>query len=108
MLDKNERPKVALHIVNEMRWVMKKYDKLHPDTPLPHITPHVLRHTFCTDMHFKGLDPKSLQYFMGHSEARTTMNIYTHASYEQAKGSLMKILRFTTHDEEDEGKRKTL
>lgn len=40
MLDKNGNPKVALHIENEMRWAMKKYKKLHPDKPLPHITPH--------------------------------------------------------------------
>ena len=36
----NGNPKVALHIENEMRWAMKKYKKLHPDNPLPHITPH--------------------------------------------------------------------
>lgn len=47
MLDKNGNPKIALHIENEMRWAMKKYKKLHPDKPLPHITPHVFRHTFC-------------------------------------------------------------
>jgi len=40
-----------------------------------------------------GLDPKSLQHFMGHAEARTTMNIYTHASYEQAKNALTKVLK---------------
>lgn len=38
---------------------------------------------------------------MGHSEARTTMNIYTHASYEQAKSALTKVLKFTTHNEGD-------
>lgn len=81
------KPKVALHIENECRWSLKKYAKLHTDEPLPHITPHVLRHTFCTDMHFMGLDPKSLQYFMGHAEARTTMNIYTHASYRNKECS---------------------
>ena len=40
LLDKNNHPKVALHIENEMRWAMKKYRKLYPDAPLPHITPH--------------------------------------------------------------------
>ena len=44
LLDKDDKPKVALHIENEMRWAMKKYKKLHPDKPLPHITPHVFRH----------------------------------------------------------------
>lgn len=108
LIDKNQKPKVALHIENEMRWAMKKYDKLYPDTPLPHITPHVLRHTYCTNMHFMGLDPKSLQYFMGHSEARTTMNIYTHASYEQAKSALTKVLKFTTQNASDDSTRKAL
>lgn len=81
-----------------MRWAMKKYNKLHPDKPLPHITPHVFRHTFCTDMHYKGLDSKSLQYFMGHAKERTTKNIYTHADYERAEASLMKILKFQNKD----------
>lgn len=51
MLDKNDSPKVALHSENEMRWA-KKYQKLHPDKPLPHITPYVFRHTCCTNMNF--------------------------------------------------------
>lgn len=34
LLDKDSKPKVALHIENEMRWAMKKYGKLHPDQPL--------------------------------------------------------------------------
>ena len=38
LIDKDEHPKVALHIENEMRWAMKKYKKFHPDQPLPNIT----------------------------------------------------------------------
>ena len=94
LLDKDDKPKVALHIENEMRWAMKKYDKLHPDQPLPHITPHVFRHTFCTNMANAGMDIKSLQYLMGHSDADITMNVYTHASYDRAEASLQKILQF--------------
>lgn len=51
MLDKNDSPKAALHIENEMRRA-KKYQKLHPDKALPHITPYVFRHTCCTRMKF--------------------------------------------------------
>ena len=51
MLDKNDSPKAALHSENEMRWA-KKYQKRHPDKPLPHITPYVFRHTCCTNMNF--------------------------------------------------------
>ncbi len=101
LLDKNQRPKVALHIENEMRWGMKKYDKLHPKEPLPHITPHVLRHTFCTNMANAGMDIKSLQYLMGHSDAGVTMNVYTHASYDLAQRSMQRILAFQKPDGEE-------
>ena len=68
--------------------------KLHPDKPLPKITPHVFRHTFCTNMANAGIDLKSLQYLMGHSDAGVTMNVYTHASYDHAEQSMQKILQF--------------
>ena len=94
MLDKNDSPKVALHIENEMRWAMKKYQKLHPDKPLPHITPHVFRHTFCTNMANAGMDIKTLQYVMGHSDVGVTLNVYTHASYDRAAEQMAKIIDF--------------
>ena len=94
MLDKNGNPKVALHIENEMRWAMKKYKKLYPDSPLPHITPHVFRHTFCTNYANDGMDIKNLQYLMGHSDAGVTLNVYTHASYAHAAQQMAKISQF--------------
>ncbi len=92
LIDKDYHPKVALHIENEMRWAMKKYKKLHPDKPLPHITPHVLRHTFCTNMANAGMDIKTLQYIMGHSDVSVTLNVYTHASYDRAAEQMARIL----------------
>lgn len=94
MLDKNNNPKVALHIENEMRWAMKKYKKLYPNTPLPHITPHVMRHTFCTNMANAGMNIKSLQYIMGHSDAGVTMNVYTHSSYDKAREAMVTNINF--------------
>ena len=98
LLDKEDKPKVALHIENEMRWAMKKYKKLHPDRPLPHITPHVFRHTFCTNMANAGMDIKTLQYLMGHSDVGVTLNVYTHASYDRAAEQLCKIMNFPGAD----------
>ena len=94
LLDKDDKPKVALHIENEMRWAMKKYKKLHPDKQLPHITPHVFRHTFCTNMANAGMDIKTLQYVMGHSDVGVTLNVYTHASYDRAAEQMAKIIDF--------------
>lgn len=94
LLHKNGKPCVAMHIEHHMQWAMKKYRKKYPNDPLPTVTPHVLRHTFCTDMANAGMDIKDLQYLMGHSDAEVTLNVYTHASYAHAESSMQKILQF--------------
>ena len=80
-LDKDGRPKVAMHLQNYMRKMRKKYRSIYNDT-MPDVTPHVLRHTFCTNLQQSGLDPKSLQYVMGHSDPEITMALYTHSDYD--------------------------
>ena len=102
LLDKNGNPKVGLHLDHHMQWTMKKYRRTRTE-PLPTITPHVLRHTFCTNMANGGMDLKSLQYLMGHSDAGITMNVYTHASFAQAEKSMQKILRFEPDKEAKTG-----
>lgn len=80
-LDKDGRPKVAMHLQNYMRKMRKKYRSIYNDT-MPDVTPHVLRHTFCTNLQQSGLDPKSLQYVMGHSDPEITMALYAHSDYD--------------------------
>lgn len=91
LVDKNGNPKIALHIENEIRWSLEKYKKLFPNKPPIIVTPHVLRHTFCTNMINAGMDAKRLQYLMGHSDVSTTLNIYTHMGYEKASEQMLKI-----------------
>lgn len=98
LLDKNGNPKVAMHIEHHFQWALKKYHKLHPEKPLPKITPHVFRHTFCTQMAHAGMDLKSLQYLMGHSDASVTLNVYTHATYEHAEASMQRIMQLRLPD----------
>ena len=45
---------------------------------LPHVSAHVLRHTGCTRMAEAGMDPKVLQYVMGHADFSVTMGVYNH------------------------------
>lgn len=49
---------------------------------LPKVTPHVLRHTFCTRLCEQGINIKALQSIMGHADFAVTMNIYTEATQE--------------------------
>mgnify|MGYP001230997224 CR=1 FL=1 len=41
--------------------------------------PYCLRHTFCTNLQKQGVDIRTAQYLMGHSDIKMTANIYTHA-----------------------------
>ena len=58
------------------------------------LTPHVFQHTFCTNMANAGMDIKTLQYVMGHSDVGVTLNVYTHASYDRAAEQMAKIIDF--------------
>ena len=93
LIDKNGNPKVALHIENEFRWARHKFDKLYPDNTLPHITPHVARHTFATRMAQSGMDVKALQYLLGHSDAGVTMNVYTHTNFDYVSKQMEKLAK---------------
>jgi len=89
-LDKDGKPKVAMHLENYMRGMQRKYIKKHGNT-LSRVTPHVLRHTFCTNMQQAGIDIKSLQYLMGHSNASVTLDVYTHSDFESAERAFRQI-----------------
>lgn len=100
LLDKNGNPKVAMHIQKVVQRLCEKYNEENI-IPLPRITPHVFRHTFCTNMANSGMDLKSLQYLMGHSDASVTLNVYTHNSYEKAEESMAQIVSFGGRQSEE-------
>ena len=86
------KPKVAIDYNMLFVRMVKKYNKYHRDNPLPHITPHTLRHTFCTRLASKNMNPKDLQYIMGHSNISITMNWYAHASIDTAKSEVQRLI----------------
>ena len=49
------------------------------------ITPHYLRHTYCTNLYRQGVDLKTAQYLMGHADISTTANIYSHVTEEDVR-----------------------
>lgn len=58
---------------------------------MPKITPHMCRHTYCSNMAKSGINPKTLQYLMGHSDIAVTLNVYTHVGLEDAEKELHKM-----------------
>ena len=55
---------------------------------IDNITPHMLRHTYCTMLYDAGVDVKTAQRFMGHSDIQTTLRIYTHLSEQKEQASV--------------------
>ena len=62
-------------------------------------------HTFCSKMARLGINPKSLQYIMGHSEIAVTMDTYTHLQFEDTMADYLKVTG--QEPEEKNGKRKS-
>lgn len=88
--DKEGKPMVALHWEKYMQHAREKYNREHA-LQLPPITPHVCRHTFCSNMAREGINPKTLQYLMGHSDIAVTMNVYTHLGLDDARVELARL-----------------
>ena len=45
---------------------------------MPPSSSHTFRHTGCTRLGENNVNPKVIQYVMGHSDAQITMNVYNH------------------------------
>lgn len=58
---------------------------------MPNITPHVCHHTYSSNMAKSGMNPKTLQYLMGHSDIGVTLNTYTHFGLEDAADELKRM-----------------
>ena len=55
-------------------------NQLIPPYPLSEdLVPYCLRHTYCTNLQKQGVDIRTAQYLMWHSDIKLTANIYTHS-----------------------------
>ena len=89
-LDKNDMPMVALHWEKYFQHICEKYNKIYK-AEMPKVTPHVCRHTFCSNMAKSGMNPKTLQKIMGHSDIGVTLNTYTHVGFDDIQKEMKKI-----------------
>ena len=89
-LDDNGNPLVAMHWEHRFNHMVKRYNDIYR-IQMPNITPHICRHTYCSNMAKSGMNPKTLQYLMGHSEIGVTLNTYTHLGLEDATDELKRV-----------------
>ena len=89
-LDKNNNPMLALHWEHYFKHIRIKHDSIYKK-PIPHITPHVCRHTYCSKKAKAGMNPVHIAYLMGHSDTDITMGTYTHTKFEDAVDELKRM-----------------
>ncbi len=90
-LNRDGKPQTASNYDNMFRGLAKKYNKCHEEALPKIMTPHTLRHTFCTKLANAGMNPKALQYIMGHSNITMTLNYYAHATFSSAKAEMERL-----------------
>lgn len=88
--DENNMPLVAIHWQHRFNHMVGRYNDIYR-VQMPNITPHVCRHTYCSNMAKLGMNPKTLQYLMGHSDISVTMNVYTHIGFDDAEEELKRM-----------------
>lgn len=97
--DKDKKPMLALHWEKYFEHAVNKYNSIYR-VGLPKITPHVCRHTYCSNMAKAGMNPKILQYLMGHADISVTLNTYTHVKLEDAQEEVKMLAQKHAADEE--------
>lgn len=88
-LDRSGKPKTVRHLDNVFKNMVKRYNNVN--SKKIKVTPHILRHTFCTRLENSGMNPKSIQYLMGHGDLNVTMGTYAHSDYETAEKAFLKM-----------------
>lgn len=79
-----------MHWQHRFNHAVQRYNDIYREQ-LPNITPHICRHTYCSNMAKAGMNPKTLQYLMGHSDIGVTLNTYTHLGLEDAEDELERM-----------------
>lgn len=65
--------------------------KYNHKAEFPHCYMHALRHTFATRCIEQGIQPKTLQKILGHSNINTTMDLYVHVTHDQLLTEIQKM-----------------
>ena len=89
-LDDKGMPLVAMHWEHRFNHMVARYNEIYK-VQMPKITPYVCRHTYCSNQVKAGMNPKTLQYLMGHSDIGVTLNVYTHVGLDDASKELEKM-----------------
>ena len=97
---KGLRPMVAMDLEHHFHHAREKFNKIYKE-PMPKLTPHTGRLTFCTKMVRQMMEPTRLQLIMGHSNINITLGYYTHTRVVDAQASMAEVDSKLMEEDED-------
>lgn len=80
-----------LYFSNEIRKIMSRLIKRNG---LKQISPHGLRHTHASLLFESGIQPKEISDRLGHTNIKTTLDLYTHINDNQRSSAVDKFIAF--------------
>lgn len=83
-------PLVGYQIAHKFKYAVDKHNSIYK-YQLPKITPHICRHTYCSNLVKQKVSVSTIQYLMGHSSCEIALDVYTHLRVDDAKNELKKI-----------------
>ena len=89
-LDHRGKPMMPYQWEKRFQHSVEKYNRIYREQ-LPTITPHVCRHTYCTNMAKRQVSVETLKYLMGHTDISVTSNVYTHLKLEDARREMERL-----------------
>jgi len=76
--------------VQVQKWMYSVQNKFQ----LKRVSPHGLRHTHCSLLFEAGASIKEVQDRLGHSDVKTTLDIYTHVTKKTKEGAIQKFVSY--------------
>ena len=90
-ITRNGRPLLMNSVNKVLANIVKAVNAQEQEERFPDISAHTMRHTFCTRMANAGMNPKALQYIMGHANIVMTLNYYAHATFNSAQAEMERL-----------------
>lgn len=90
----NNRNNDFIQPVQTQKWLQQVFNKFD----FPKITTHGLRHTHCSLLFEAGASIKEVQERLGHTDVKTTMDIYTHVTKKTKASTVDKFEAYLKND----------
>lgn len=98
---KHVNGEMKTYIIHAKKGEKARHNKHYYTIDFP-VTPHILRHTYITNLLLACVDIKTVQYLAGHEKSKITLDIYAHLTYNKPEEILKKVQ--TAFDEKREGR----